>query len=150
MRSTALEFAFALLDKGRRSFPSGPQPFGAGCLSNVLHCALTSPKSCRYFKFVRTMCERSKASAGSLFACITYIEKLRTKLPATASGIYCTRHRIFLSSLVCANKYCNDTPLRNKQWSRLTTFTLQEINLMERQLLFLLVCSNGSCGVMKS
>ncbi|KAI9015534.1 hypothetical protein DFJ74DRAFT_680498 [Hyaloraphidium curvatum] len=89
-------------------------------------------------KFVRQMCERSRVSAGSVFACITYIERLRSKLPQTAKGMYCTAHRIFLSSLVCANKYCNDTPLRNKQWSRLTSFSLQEVNLMERQLLYLL------------
>ena len=54
--------------------------------------------------------------------------------------MYCTRHRILLASLILSDKYLRDTPLRNKSWAVFGTyFSLAEVNLMERQLLYLLV-----------
>ena len=58
----------------------------------------------------------------------------------------CTVHRIFLASLILAAKNLNDSSPKNKHWARYTSvkgydgfgFSLAEVNLMERQLLFLL------------
>lgn len=51
----------------------------------------------------------------------------------------CTRHRVFLAALICAAKYLNDSSPKNKHWQRYCTyFSLPEVNLMEKQLLYLL------------
>lgn len=51
----------------------------------------------------------------------------------------CTRHRVFLATLICAAKYLNDSSPKNKHWCRYAQmFSQAEINLMEKQLLFLL------------
>jgi len=47
----------------------------------------------------------------------------------------CTRHRLFLAALICASKYVNDAPLKNKHWHRCAgVFETAEINLMEKQM----------------
>ena len=51
----------------------------------------------------------------------------------------CTRHRVFLATLIVAAKYLNDSSPKNKHWSAYASlFDLAEVNLMEKQLLFLL------------
>ncbi|KAI5777511.1 hypothetical protein EDC01DRAFT_678144 [Geopyxis carbonaria] len=58
----------------------------------------------------------------------------------------CTVHRIFLASLILAAKNLNDSSPKNKHWARYSIvrgfdgfgFSLTEVNLMEKQLLFLL------------
>lgn len=51
----------------------------------------------------------------------------------------CTRHRVFLAALISAAKYLNDSSPKNKHWQRYCThFSLPEVNLMEKQLLYLL------------
>jgi len=58
----------------------------------------------------------------------------------------CTVHRIFLASLILAAKNLNDSSPKNKHWARYSAvkgydgfgFSITEVNLMEKQLLFLL------------
>jgi PHO85 cyclin-1 len=51
----------------------------------------------------------------------------------------CTRHRVFLATLIVAAKYLNDSSPKNKHWAGFAKlFDPAEINLMEKQLLFLL------------
>lgn len=51
----------------------------------------------------------------------------------------CTRHRVFLATLIVAAKYLNDSSPKNKHWAVYAVlFDVLEINLMEKQLLFLL------------
>ena len=52
----------------------------------------------------------------------------------------CTRHRVFLATLIVACKYLNDSAPKNKHWAEYagSMFDPAEINLMEKQLLFLL------------
>jgi hypothetical protein len=53
--------------------------------------------------------------------------------------MHCTRHRIFLATLIVAAKYLNDQSPKNKHWSAHSTiFSIGEVNLMEKQLLSLL------------
>jgi hypothetical protein len=53
--------------------------------------------------------------------------------------MHCTRHRVFLAALICAAKYLNDSSPKNKHWQRYgALFSLAEVNLMEKQLLYLL------------
>jgi hypothetical protein len=58
----------------------------------------------------------------------------------------CTVHRIFLAALILAAKNLNDSSPKNKHWARYSAvrgyenfgFSVTEVNLMEKQLLFLL------------
>ena len=52
----------------------------------------------------------------------------------------CTRHRIFLATIIITTKYLHDSAIKNKYWvTYAEMFTAHEINLMEKQLLQLLV-----------
>lgn len=53
--------------------------------------------------------------------------------------MHCTRHRVFLATLIVAAKYLNDSSPKNKHWARYASlFSLAEVSLMEKQLLYLL------------
>ncbi|KAJ3315223.1 hypothetical protein HDU76_002240, partial [Blyttiomyces sp. JEL0837] len=70
---------------------------------------------------------------------------LKKRLPVSAKGMPCTAHRILLSALLIATKFLQDNPIKNKSFWMANIphhirllFSLQEVNLMERQLLGLL------------
>jgi len=77
---------------------------------------------------------------------LVYLHRLKAKLPTVAKGMRCTVHRIFLASLILAAKNLNDSSPKNKHWARYTSvrgfpdfsFSITEVNLMEKQMLFLL------------
>lgn len=51
----------------------------------------------------------------------------------------CTRHRVFLATLVVTAKYLHDSGPKNSHWAKFAVmFDTVEINLMEKQLLYLL------------
>ncbi|KAF5364168.1 hypothetical protein D9756_000943 [Leucocoprinus leucothites] len=51
----------------------------------------------------------------------------------------CTRHRVFLATLIVTAKYLNDSSPKNVHWANYAVmFDVAEINLMEKQLLYLL------------
>ena len=51
----------------------------------------------------------------------------------------CTRHRVFLATLIVTAKYLNDSSPKNMHWATYAVlFEVAEINLMEKQLLYLL------------
>ena len=51
----------------------------------------------------------------------------------------CTRHRVFLATLIVTAKYLNDSSPENVHWANYAVmFDVAEINLMEKQLLYLL------------
>lgn len=90
--------------------------------------------------FINKLVRYTNVYTGTLMTTLVYLDRLKRRLPKTAQGLPCTRHRIFLSCLVLASKFHNDSLPKNIHWANYTDglFTLKDLNLMERQLLYLL------------
>ncbi|PGH31637.1 hypothetical protein GX50_05579 [[Emmonsia] crescens] len=97
-------------------------------------------------EFICSIVNRSHVEVPTLMSSLVFLGRLRAKLPAMSKGMRCTAHRIFLASLILAAKNLNDSSPKNKHWARYSAvkgftdfgFSLPEVNLMERQLLYLL------------
>ena len=90
--------------------------------------------------FLTKLIKYTNVYTGTLMATLIYLQKLKTKLPNNAQGLPCTRHRILLSCLILSSKFHNDSSPKNKHWAKYTDglFNVKDINLMERQLIYLL------------
>lgn len=97
-------------------------------------------------RFIAQIIRKSNVQVPTLMATLVYLARLKSKLPPAAKGLRCTMHRIFLASLILSAKNLNDSSPKNKHWAEYTFsgsyptfgFNVTEVNLMEKQLLFLL------------
>ncbi|KAH6605850.1 cyclin [Trichoderma cornu-damae] len=98
-------------------------------------------------EFITQLVVSSNVQVPTLMSTLVYLNRLKSKLQPMARGLRCTTHRIFLASLILSAKYLNDSSPKNKHWANYTHmntdyysfgFTRTEVNLMEKQLLFLL------------
>lgn len=93
------------------------------------------------YMFINNLVKYTNVFTGTLMASLVYLKRLNEKLPhgATAQDPS-SRHRIFLACLILSAKFHNDASPKNKHWAKYTDglFSTNEINEMERQLLFLL------------
>ncbi|KAJ7283294.1 hypothetical protein C8J57DRAFT_1462426 [Mycena rebaudengoi] len=101
---------------------------------------LQSPPIISLEHFICGIVQASNVHIATLLATLVYFERLRTKLSPILTGQLCTRHRVFLATLICAAKYLNDSCPKNAHWTQhaFNMFKVEEVNIMEKQLLFLL------------
>ncbi|KAF8314601.1 uncharacterized protein EI90DRAFT_2947895, partial [Cantharellus anzutake] len=90
--------------------------------------------------FITHVCTRSNVYTATLLCVVIYLNRLRARMPTLASAAPGTPHRLFIASLIVAAKYLNDCAPKNIHWMFCANslFDLREINLMEKQMLFLL------------
>jgi G1/S-specific cyclin PLC1 len=93
--------------------------------------------------FISSIVRQANIHVPILLTTLLYLSRLRSKISPLAKGIQTTPHRIFLACLILSEKFLDDSSLYNKDWasySRFENFSLsnQEVNIMEKQLLFLL------------
>ncbi|KAI4594124.1 hypothetical protein KJ359_008666 [Pestalotiopsis sp. 9143b] len=98
-------------------------------------------------EFITQLVVSSNVQVPTLMSTLVYLTRLKSHLQPMAKGLRCTSHRIFLAALILAAKYLNDSSPKNKHWANYSHvnadgcsfgFTRNEVNLMEKQLLFLL------------
>ncbi|KAH8666597.1 hypothetical protein BX600DRAFT_511518 [Xylariales sp. PMI_506] len=98
-------------------------------------------------EFITQLVVSSNVQVPTLMSTLVYLTKLKSRLQPMAKGLRCTAHRIFLAALILAAKYLNDSSPKNKHWANYSHinsdeysfgFSRTEVNLMEKQLLFLL------------
>ncbi|KAK9761554.1 hypothetical protein K7432_013470 [Basidiobolus ranarum] len=68
---------------------------------------------------------------------LIYIQRFKGSSPST-KGADSSEGRLFVVSLMLANKYLDDNAYTNRTWSEVTGIPLQEINIMEKEFLTVL------------
>ena len=122
--------------------PPSPPPSPSSADKQYQHNSTSSPALPSLRTFIANLIRQSNVQTPTLMSTLIYLARLRNRLPPMARGLACTRHRIFLACLILAAKNLNDSSPKNIHWaaysSGLFNDNVKEVNLMEKQLLYLL------------
>lgn len=97
--------------------------------------------------FITHLVMQSNISTPTFLTSLVYLARIKSQLPPGTIGFRCTCHRIFLVSLILADKYVNDVNYTNSFWAESSImnwagyyfgFLTSEITAAEGQLLSLL------------
>ena len=87
----------------------------------------------RFCIYVRSVLRATQVSHSVVVVALFYIYRLRVRHP-NLRGHIGSEYRLFLISLVLANKFLDDHTYTNKTWSSVSRIPLSEISKMELQL----------------
>ncbi|GJJ68834.1 hypothetical protein EMPS_01180 [Entomortierella parvispora] len=89
--------------------------------------------------FLRTICAHAKVSELALVISLIYVDRLKKVLTSMARGDPDTPFKIILSALLVVKKFLDEDSFGlNRLFSKITLYTLSDINTMERSFLGLL------------
>ncbi|KAJ2037118.1 hypothetical protein H4S03_003181 [Coemansia sp. S3946] len=111
-----------------------------GIRSNFAHIIHQQPLLPSIDDFIRSVTASLNIKMAVLVTALIYVERLRKHLPKTATGSMDTPYRIFLASLLLADKFWSDhsVQIKNLVAAAGGVFSMKEISAMERALLKLL------------
>jgi hypothetical protein len=122
--------------------PPSPPASPSSADENYQYNSTLSPALPSLRAFITNLIRQSNVQTPTLMSTLIYLARLRNRLPSMARGLACTRHRIFLACLILAAKNLNDSSPKNIHWaaysSGMFNDNVKEVNLMEKQLLYLL------------
>lgn len=87
----------------------------------------------RFYTFVKDVLRMTQVSKTVIAFSLLYIYRLKVRHPSL-EGQLGSEYRLFLTSLVLANKFLDDHTYTNKTWSDVSRIPLKEITKMELQL----------------
>ncbi|KAI9335667.1 hypothetical protein BDR26DRAFT_839199 [Obelidium mucronatum] len=88
-------------------------------------------------KLAREILSITKSPCNTILAALTYIDRYFIATNRFNEEAPHIQHRLFLSTLITAHKYCSDVAILNKAWLEVCgdMFTAQDVNSMEREFL---------------
>lgn len=87
----------------------------------------------RFYEFVKDVLRMTQVSRSVIAFSLLYVYRLKVRHP-NLEGQVGSEYRLFLTSLVLANKFLDDHTYTNKTWSDVSKIPLKEITKMELQL----------------
>lgn len=98
--------------------------------------------------FIEHLIKTSRVDEPTLISTLIYLKCIKSRLYPSTQGFQCTAHRVFLASIILADKYANDESMWNQDWAQSSLiyfegkvifgFSPAEVNLLESLLLHLL------------
>lgn len=96
-----------------------------------------APPSITVLKYLRFLRDKAKCSRACFIVALIYIDRLlekNTQISITPNTV----HKLFLTSILTASKFVTDLSYSNTTWASFGGVRTEEMNILEREFLFLL------------